>query len=75
MSKYLSPECVNGCRGKSRFDPYGNVVTLYTCKVCLLETLEYIKSLPCKSIKGVIQLVLFEDVSQLADGVDEVGAL
>jgi len=52
------------CMSKSRLDPLGNVVTLYTCKECLRIALanfrEYVRLLE----SNMLQLELFEDVSQ-----------
>jgi len=47
------------CYERSRFDPDGNLVLLFTCSGCLNEAYEYLKESVCNSPEGVIQLELF----------------
>jgi len=50
------------CMEKSRLDPMGNIIKLYTCKECLEKSLELFRYLACKSEGDVLQLELFTDV-------------
>jgi len=47
---------------KSRLDPLGNIIKLFTCMDCLDKSLELFRYLACKSEGDVLQLELFTDV-------------
>ena len=47
------------CYERSRFDPVGNLVLLFTCSACLNEAYELLKKSVCDSPEGVVQLELF----------------
>ncbi len=47
------------CYERSRFDPDGNLVLLFTCSGCLHEAYDLLKESVCKSPEGVVQLELF----------------
>ena len=47
------------CYERSRFDPDGNLVLLFTCSGCLNSAYDYIKESVCNSPEGVVQLELF----------------
>ena len=75
----LLAKCACDCLRRSRLDGVGNVITLYTCKLCLQNALAIVRDLDCKFGSGVIQLELLDNVSLDAlgkvDGVDPAAFL
>ncbi len=53
----LDSDC--DCYERSRFDPDGNLVLLFTCSACLNEACEYLREYVGNSPEGVVQLELF----------------
>jgi len=53
------------CRERSRFDPDGNLVLLYTCKACLKYALEKLRKELDSRVPMMVQLLLVEEDGQL----------
>ncbi len=64
MTEYM--DC--NCRARSRFDPDGNLCTLYTCKSCLEEALRTLRKTLDKDACRMVQLMLLDEDGRLRVG-------
>ena len=53
------------CRERSRFDPDGNLVLLYTCRACLKYALEKLRKEVDKHTPCMVQLMLLDEDGRL----------